>query len=263
MKIIIDTPVSNPLYTTTVPLQTSTESQAFFDAVPTSFSAMSEAEKLIFNGFIKNLVNEGLYNKLDEMYLYLPILVESERLTNVLNPSETLALPSGYVTFDANGANAIKGWGSGKTILKGNKTVISYNTTNVAPTRNNVSIGGGSSSAWLGRGIGTSASGYLYNSTHRATFTTRTNAIGTLLAVNDNANEIMFAKDNTGSDVINVNVGGDLSDDLILFGAVEGSTTSTPENAIGLHAWGSTALTEAEADKVIELIDGFINTLMV
>lgn len=267
MKIIIDTPVPNPLYITDVPLQTTAESQAYFDAIPTSFASMTDTEKLTFNGFIKNLVNEELYSKLDDMYLYLPVLEGSEKFVNILNPSETLNFPSsGYATFDANGANAIKAWDTGVTLPRASRVVISHNTTTSTPTRTNVSIGVNNSTGWLGRRTGTGNSGYLFTSSVRAQFTGRTNAKGTLIAVNDALDEApenhkTFAKDAETTKVVE-HTFTDTPQSLVLFGATEGSTSTTPENSIGLHAWGKIPLTEAEADKAIELIDNFIDSLM-
>jgi hypothetical protein len=264
MKFILKTAdfSANNIGQTTVPLITSPTSQAYFDAIPTSFAAMSDAHKLAFNSAINSLVSNGIYTQAAHLYIHLPVLDSTERWINIAAPAQTLAYPSsGYATFDANGANPIQGWATGTAVVSESRHAIFNNTTTTTATRNNVTVGSTGYSGWVGRRIATGNSGYLYDSGNKAQFTGRTSSSGSLIGVNDRVNSTMFALDSTANGVLSVQLGSASTNDVVLFGTVEGSTTSTPEQAIGATGWGG-SLTYTQSQSYVAILDTLVTALM-
>lgn len=248
--------------TTTVPLITTVESQAFFDAVPTSFSAMTDSEKLVINSAIKSMVSSGIYGtKVTNLYLHLPVLDSTERWVNLANPAQTLAYPaSGYATFDVNGANPIQGWGTGDTINTRDFHLLTYSNGTTSTTRTNVALGYNSSNIHLGRQIATGNSGLLFTSSNKAQFTGRTSSLGALLGINDYANSKLIAIDSSITEVNSVATGSGTDLGLNLFSHTNGNSSAVPENPVAISGWGL-KMTEAEGESYVGIIDTLISGL--
>jgi hypothetical protein len=259
MKIILlgaDASLNN-IGKTDVPLITTDESQAYFNAIPNAFSTMTTVQKQAVVNFFRDIKNKGIYSKITRAYL--PIFGPVEGWVNMHNPSESLSYPStGYGTYSSNGLTPIKGWLTNFSLSIRDMHWGFYNTQGGVETKQRVSLGNNTPySQFLGRRVKTGNSGYLFDSSNQATIIGKVTSAGVIIGCNNFANSKLTSIVNGVIATKDTAIGTSGTTPVVIGSNVADSTADAETIAHKFFTFG-TSLTENEMKEY----DTLINSLM-
>lgn len=167
-----------------IPVEPEAETVAYAEHIPTSYAAMSDTKKKALNKAIRDLKNNGLWSKID--HLYLPILGRSEGGVNLKNPTFNIGFPAAgaVVTYDSHGALFLQGWNSGLTVNAASFHVAFYNTTsNASDTATRVGLSISNGGMWLAaRRGGLNGTGMFMDGAYQAKIANHVSGVGPIIS---------------------------------------------------------------------------------